>query len=86
MPCRVIVNVSSLCRALDLKDKESEFSGLPRATRVQGNPHPEANGLWVHLSLVAIKAKTLPIPAELASVLLNPDLIQDVSEGSSLSA
>lgn len=84
--CCAIVNVSSLCRALKLEDKESEFRGLPRATLVQGFSQPEANGLWLHLSLVAMQAKTLPIPDELASVLLNPNLIQDVSAGLGLSA
>ncbi|KAJ9109315.1 hypothetical protein QFC21_000644 [Naganishia friedmannii] len=70
------INVSSLCRALSLADKESEFRNLPKMTEVRENPHLQANGVWAHMSLVATKFKSLPIPDELAAVLLNPDLIQ----------
>jgi hypothetical protein len=73
------VNVTTLCCALRKPDLQAEFNGLPGTVQVTGNENAMANGFWVHLSLVSTKAEKLGMPEDLVRVLLNPDLVKQVS-------
>lgn len=73
------VNVTTLCCALRKPDLEAEFKGLPGTVEVTGNAEAMVNGFWVHLSLVSTKAEKLGMPEDLVRVLLDPDLVKQVS-------